>query len=97
MFNAAVEATFVNYITQMSAIGFGLTPDGVRRLAYQAAEVNNTPVPDNWKKEQKAGRYLDVRKYSSSFIVVCCGILSLSIFFCRKKLVLQIFENAIRN
>lgn len=63
------EDELVDYITQMSAIGFGLTPQGVRKLAYQTAIENSIKMPVNWSKDKRAGWYYLYlrRKYVSQW------------------------------
>ncbi|XP_039311164.1 uncharacterized protein LOC120356784 [Solenopsis invicta] len=40
---------------QVAQMGYGLTVHMVRELAWQVAVENNLPIPENWKKECKAG------------------------------------------
>lgn len=39
----------------MARIGFGLSVDKVRELAYETAIINNLPILENWKNDKTAG------------------------------------------
>ena len=49
------EQLLVKYIKRASELYYGLTPDDVRKLAYEYASINSVQVPKNWFTNKKAG------------------------------------------
>lgn len=43
------------YCVRVSQMGYGLSVEKVRDLAFEVAEKNNIQVPDNWRRERMAG------------------------------------------
>ena len=55
IFTKEIEESIVQYCMQVAQMDYGLTVHMVRELAWQVAVENNLPIPENWKKECKAG------------------------------------------
>lgn len=52
---APLETELVDYLLQASDIYYGLTPNEVRKLAYEISIVNNLPMPKTWTDKKQAG------------------------------------------
>jgi len=49
------EDNIAAYCIQVSKMGYGLTIQKVRELAWEVAQKNNINVPENWQREKQAG------------------------------------------
>jgi len=56
IFNAKEENLLEEYLLTCSAMFHGLTPNNVRRLAYEMACRNNIQMPAKWSETQEAGK-----------------------------------------
>ncbi len=56
VFTDDMEAELVEYVQTAAKMYYGLTPDEVKKLAYQYAMANDIQVPESWHKNEKAGR-----------------------------------------
>ena len=55
VFSSKEELLLVNYIKQASELYFGLTPNEVKKLAFEFAHLNNISSPSTWRTNEKAG------------------------------------------
>ena len=55
IFSPDEEQTLIEYIVRSSDMFYGLTPDMVRKLAYETAKFNNMKIPESWEKTKMAG------------------------------------------
>ncbi|KAJ8951915.1 hypothetical protein NQ314_007634 [Rhamnusium bicolor] len=55
VFSEDDEIMLAEYIITCSKMAYGLTTEGVKKLAYQFAAANNRKVPDSWKANKTAG------------------------------------------
>lgn len=55
IFSKQLEDEIVAYCIDMARMGFGLSVNKVRELAYETAIINNLPIPQNWKDNKIAG------------------------------------------
>jgi len=55
VFSASQERMLADYIKSASGIYFGLSPQDVRKLAYECAEKYGIEMPDSWKLKSMAG------------------------------------------
>ena len=55
VFSSKEELLLVNYIKRASELYFGLTPNEVRKLAFEFAHLNNISSPSTWLTSEKAG------------------------------------------
>jgi len=55
IFTADQERMIADYTINASAIYFGLSPQEVRKLAYECAQKFDIEVPESWKLNGKAG------------------------------------------
>lgn len=55
IFTTVQEETLASYVKRSSEIMFGLTPEEVRKLAYQCAVSFNIEMPNSWITNRKAG------------------------------------------
>lgn len=56
VFSKSQESILVDYIIYVASICYGLTPQDVRKLAYQTAVRNNITMPKSWNEEKMAGK-----------------------------------------
>lgn len=56
VFKDSQETELESYIQKAADCYFGLAPRDVRKLAFQAANHLNIKIPDNWRREQIAGK-----------------------------------------
>ena len=55
VFSSKEELLLVKYIKRTSELYYGLTPDEVKKLAFEFASANNVSTPSNWQSNEKAG------------------------------------------
>lgn len=53
---APIETELVTYLLQASDIYYGLTPNAVRKFAYEISAANNLKMPKTWTDKKQAGR-----------------------------------------
>ncbi|XP_071950522.1 uncharacterized protein [Antedon mediterranea] len=56
VFSDNQEEMLVQYILRAAAMYFGLTPDDVRKFAYELAIAYEVDLPQSWTENQKAGK-----------------------------------------
>lgn len=56
IFSCDMENALESYLLKCSSMFYGLTPNTVRRLAYEYALSNALDMPESWKKLQSAGK-----------------------------------------
>lgn len=62
VFQDKMEKELADHIKKLADQFYGLTPIKCRELAFELADRNNIPVPNNWKEKRLAGR---VRSHDS--------------------------------
>ena len=55
VFTKEMEDITVHYCMDVSLMGYGLTIEGVRSIAYEVASINNLTMPANWERDKLAG------------------------------------------
>lgn len=55
IFNEQQERSIAEYLKKSASIYFGLLPEQVRSLAYEAAVDQNITIPESWHKTKSAG------------------------------------------
>lgn len=55
LFSKQLEDEIAAYCIDMARMGFGLSVNKVRELAYETAIKNNLPILENWKDSKMAG------------------------------------------
>ena len=55
IFSAVLEASISSYCIEVAKMGYGLSVEMVRELAFEVAEKNNLTMPKNWITNQRAG------------------------------------------
>lgn len=55
IFDETQEQSIVDYCIQVCKMGYGLTVDKVRELAYEVAMANNMECPAKWHDNKMAG------------------------------------------
>lgn len=82
VFTLEVEKELADHIKKLAEQFHGLTPKKCCELAFQYAQKNNIPVPNNWKEKGFAGRacrklYYSLRQERLKSVVSCHGIMKL--------------------
>lgn len=70
VFSHQNELLIVDYIRHASSIHYGMTSLAARKLAFEFGEVNNIPMPANWKRDGAAGKewlYSMMKRHKFSF------------------------------
>ena len=55
VFTKDIEDSIASYCVEVSRMGYGLSVDKVRELAFEVADKNEVKMPAKWTTEKKAG------------------------------------------
>ncbi|XP_034234265.1 uncharacterized protein LOC117641222 [Thrips palmi] len=55
IFSKDIEDSIVSYCLEVAQMGYGLSTDNVRELAFEVADKNKIQMPEKWSVEKKAG------------------------------------------